>query len=257
MSDEKQFVPTGLLTLERANYLARKALFADTLLAKVDYDVGKALASIEEDWKARRPPEEELATQELSEAEIAVARLDKQFADTMRDIASQLREHTWSAHRWIRNAAYTETLRTFIFTSHGELIQMPHSIWGGEEFGGIVSSGRASTVHRSELVSGRVLVRAEDLERALPDQPQGSTTTSSRLPPYLKFMVRAAEALRTSADERLPKDKIRQWLRDNWPSELGELSDNKIESMATFLRRPEHQKGGLLSGQQVRDLRRG
>ncbi|MDP6813461.1 MAG: hypothetical protein QF582_09650, partial [Alphaproteobacteria bacterium] len=43
---------------------------------------------------------------------------------------------------------------------------------------------------------------------------------------------------------RIPKDKIEHWLRINWPDEFGSQSKRKIESMATFLRLPEDERGG-------------
>jgi hypothetical protein len=43
----------------------------------------------------------------------------------------------------------------------------------------------------------------------------------------------------------MPKKSIEHWLRTNWPKELGQPSETKIATLATYLRKPEDEKGGL------------
>ena len=57
-------------------------------------------------------------------------------------------------------------------------------------------------------------------------------------------MLRAVRELSPEAGNRIPKEIIENWLRENWPDELGKISKRKVVSMATFLRRPEDEKGG-------------
>ena len=61
-------------------------------------------------------------------------------------------------------------------------------------------------------------------------------------------MLRAISALDLRADTKLTKKQIEEWLRQHWPPELGQPSGSKIEYMATFLRRPEDERGGHYSG---------
>lgn len=68
--------------------------------------------------------------------------------------------------------------------------------------------------------------------------------TSGYTPPYIAFMLEAAQALELSPDNKIVKKQIEHWLRQNWPSELGRPTDNLISYMATLMRTPEEQKGG-------------
>ena len=62
--------------------------------------------------------------------------------------------------------------------------------------------------------------------------------------PYLAFMLRAAREMRLGPGTRTPKKTIEAWLRENWPDQLGELSERKIKNMATSLRYPKDERGG-------------
>lgn len=62
--------------------------------------------------------------------------------------------------------------------------------------------------------------------------------------PYLAFMLAASRAAPLSSDGRVPKKTVEAWLRENWPNELGAPTPNKITNMATFLRRPDEERGG-------------
>jgi|TARA_R110000823_G_C15950930_1_gene501707 hypothetical protein len=69
-------------------------------------------------------------------------------------------------------------------------------------------------------------------------------------PPYLRFMLKAARGLELSPDDRRTKNEIESWLIANWPKEFGDAmkansqASHKVQNMATFLRRPEQEKGG-------------
>ena len=63
-------------------------------------------------------------------------------------------------------------------------------------------------------------------------------------PPYLAFMLRAAREMGLGPGTRTPKKTIEAWLRENWPDQLGELSERKIKNMATSLRHPKDERGG-------------
>lgn len=63
--------------------------------------------------------------------------------------------------------------------------------------------------------------------------------------PYLAFMLRATREISFSSTDRTPKKVIEAWLRANWPPSLGEATDSKVKGMATFLRRPDDEAGGI------------
>lgn len=65
-------------------------------------------------------------------------------------------------------------------------------------------------------------------------------------PPYIEFMLEASEKLQLSGTKKISKDDILHWLTQNWPTHFGKPSDRKLEYMATFLRRPENEKGGYI-----------
>ena len=60
--------------------------------------------------------------------------------------------------------------------------------------------------------------------------------------PFLVFMYEAVKEL------QLPRAIIKQdleaWLRNNWPDNLGKISNRKIAAMATYLRGVDAQQGG-------------
>ena len=63
--------------------------------------------------------------------------------------------------------------------------------------------------------------------------------------PYLAFMVHATKSGLLTPGKRVPKKVIEQWLKNNWPVELGNPTPTKLATMATFLRRPEDEMGGI------------
>lgn len=99
-------------------------------------------------------------------------------------------------------------------------------------------------------IPGKMFVEKAELERLFPPNrrlmeaaeagPQPESYTS----PYLLFMIRAAAELDLAPEKRTKKEAIEAWLRDDWPAELGEASQEKVRYMATFLRSPAHEKGG-------------
>lgn len=119
--------------------------------------------------------------------------------------------------------------------------------WGGYLFEQIAATGLASVPDGSIALTGRVLIRAIDLDLAFPAsdaQLECRIAAPEQLPPYLRFMIEAAKQLGVSGSERLPKQHIISWLENNWPRGLGAPSNSKLEFMATFLRHPDDEKGG-------------
>lgn len=83
------------------------------------------------------------------------------------------------------------------------------------------------------------------LENTVPNQAK--PLSISYIPPYIEFMLRAVAELKLTANQRVNKDLIKEWVDKNWPAELDGKSDRLMESMVTLLRRPEDKKGGNTS----------
>ena len=67
----------------------------------------------------------------------------------------------------------------------------------------------------------------------------------SPVPDGLHFMTFMCEAVKELQLPRaILKKDLEDWLRDNWPDNLGKISDRKIAAMATYLRGVDAQKGG-------------
>ena len=63
--------------------------------------------------------------------------------------------------------------------------------------------------------------------------------------PYVRLLLAATNAGMFKGNNRVEKKVIEHWLQQNWPPELGQSSPTKIATLATYLRRPEDEKGGL------------
>jgi hypothetical protein len=168
-------------------------------------------------------------------------------------------------HREIRRALYDGKITGSILTSDGKLIEIPSEIWGSASFASIVETGHAALNVGSNRIKGRALIRNDELkafcdswyasrparkkERAAKDAagPEKTDTVEDRtgyVPPYLAFMLRAAQELGLSESRRAPKEVVESWLREHWPSDFGVPTRNKISYMATLLRHPGDEKGG-------------
>jgi hypothetical protein len=88
-----------------------------------------------------------------------------------------------------------------------------------------------------------------------PDALANESHATPYVPPYVEFMMRASRALLLDHEQKVPKDEIVHWLKEHWPKNLGKMSESKIQYMATFLRRPEDEKGGNLRETQIRKRR--
>jgi hypothetical protein len=88
------------------------------------------------------------------------------------------------------------------------------------------------------------------LKQTHPDTPNrasGTIISDDYIPPYIEFLLGAIPSLNLSANNRVNKDEVVNWLAENWPDGLEGKSDRLINSMATLLRRPEDKKGGNTS----------
>lgn len=83
----------------------------------------------------------------------------------------------------------------------------------------------------------------DDTENKHRDQIDRKTQSFGHLP-YLEFMITAAGETGLATGKRLPKKTLENWIKNNWPASLGAPTDRKVVYMATFLRRPDDEKGG-------------
>jgi len=148
----------------------------------------------------------------------------------------------------------------------GRFTSVPHFFWNTKEAADVLWQDAAVQIPSSKS-EGRVVVRKSEVIAFCLDGEEGlrnlhmqsDTSTSSRWkkglpltserryePPYLSFLWQAAAELNLTPDERRPKEEIETWLRSNWPDHLPSASRQKIASMATILRHPTHERGGLL-----------
>lgn len=147
-----------------------------------------------------------------------------------------------------------------ILLQGGALRDVPSEIWLS---GGGLSTMRTGRVSFSPsgMVTweGPVLLERLEFEAALRqtaagsgiDIPNSETRSIDDIDaarhPYLAFMNRAARECPFDPTGRTPKKTVRAWLEEHWPAELGQPTPTKLDSMATFLRRPEDEKGGIHS----------
>ena len=150
-------------------------------------------------------------------------------------------------------------------TKAGDLTEIPLHIWGRDGITSVFELGNdrqkwlnpnmiefclPTVSYDSIRVEGRVLLKRSEVERYIataPDTvppPHRSRDRIEYTPPYLAFMLRATRALGLKDGIRTPKEIIEGWLRENWPDHLGTPTNRKTESMATFLRHPEDERGG-------------
>lgn len=84
----------------------------------------------------------------------------------------------------------------------------------------------------------------EKFPKATNNNVDKANTIPDYLPPYLAFMIRATRELELTEENIPVKKVIEHWLKENWPTELGQPTQNLVGSLATALRPPEAQKGG-------------
>jgi len=142
---------------------------------------------------------------------------------------------------------------------------LPH-IWGRDDIQSVFELGNCGNNWRNPNISkydaapdsfgfsgpaeGRALLRKSDIELYIsPSQettsaPQENDERLEYTPPYVAFMLRAVRELGLEPSSRATKDSIEDWIRENWPDELGYPAKRKVEYMATFIRHPGDEKGG-------------
>lgn len=153
----------------------------------------------------------------------------------------------------LRNALASEQFGAEILDEFGTFRRISAQSWISNKGSVFLSSG----VGEVELMGGMQLtmftgpiVFPNDFLKV---GPKETATKRSDTPasldekqfPYLAFMLNATNSGLFNQSKRTPKKTIEAWLHRNWPSDLREPTDTKVRNMASFLRRPEDEKGGL------------
>jgi hypothetical protein len=185
-----------------------------------------------------------------------------------------------------RKALSSGQVLTAVIDRTGDPVPLTRNYWNTPDGGDVLwTDGLASFEHNGKSAIGQVAVESSSLreyittevELILNQQPTASdvphtsaecktsesttlqnvgqggqaTFDLSQLPPYLQFMLKAAERLEITTGKHVKKDTVDEWLKENWPDDLP-WSAIKMRVMGTFLRDPDAQKGGL---QPMRNLR--
>lgn len=76
-------------------------------------------------------------------------------------------------------------------------------------------------------------------------QTQTPVEAASRyVPPYIEYMLWVVEEFGVSKHTRPDPATLETFIKHNWPDSLPGYSDKKANMMSTFIRRPEHGRGG-------------
>jgi hypothetical protein len=176
------------------------------------------------------------------------------------DLTNEWQNEFAAARRWkeclesFRSQLAEGEIKSQILNKDGDYHDIPSSFWrsvSGEKalLDGFAEFKFVSELGYPYLTAGPIVFDAEFLYPELklknlePEIAEFSIDGSKF--PYLAFMIRAAKQAPFLSTGRTSKKVIEAWLKENWPNELGKLTESKIRGMATFLRRPEDERGGL------------
>ena len=156
----------------------------------------------------------------------------------------------------LRNEAAKSAVRSEILTRHGRLFDVNQSDWLSDRAEEALHTGMLEIVRSGgygssiNKIRGLVVFERESFEAMLAPKAEGPPSDAQVDPdrfPYLAFMLRVATHFSQAPEGRIPSDQLKAWISENWSTRLGRKTDAKIANMATFLRRPEDEKGGNFS----------
>lgn len=168
-------------------------------------------------------------------------------------------EEAAARQRWLecrnmmRNELACERFEALVLRKGGDFFKIPVERWLGEMGGEPIRTGVAKFLHshgystfeiEGPVLLERLFLQKEKTEVSKSEAQVAPTINEVRFP-YLAFMIVAAREAPFSSKGRTSKKTLEGWIRDNWPDGLGEATETKITNMATFLRRPEDERGGI------------
>lgn len=147
----------------------------------------------------------------------------------------------------------------------GKLIEIPTHVWARDDISSVFELGNDRTKWQNpniisfndcviKSVTGRVLLKQSDVEdyvapaADITSTPGRSGNENKYTTAYLDLQRYVAQILGLKEGIRTPKDDIKHCLRENWSKFIeGPVSDRMVEQMATTLRSPKDQHGGLFT----------
>lgn len=169
------------------------------------------------------------------------------------------RIETEAAERWnrasniARNHLADGRITAFISTENGKLLEVPRQTWRSKAAPRYIAAGRAQIVelhgYSTFKQEGFLVLDCQEISRLYATTPAPADNEfhqpiDAAKFPYIAFLIRASQEIEF-APGRTAKKIIDHWLRTNWPTSLGAPTQSKLSNLATFLRRPEHERGGV------------
>lgn len=162
--------------------------------------------------------------------------------------AEKVAKERWAkCLRLMRNRLAAGTYQGFVLDKNGTFEKIPSSEWishNGQTMllTGVAKFGIPGMMHLIDRDGPAVLTA--DFMSAGSVLPTGGSPNLDRFP-YVRLLLAATNSGLFTGNGRVEKKVIEHWLEQNWPQELGQSSSTKIATLATYLRRPEDEKGGL------------
>jgi hypothetical protein len=159
------------------------------------------------------------------------------------------KERWASCVRLMRNRLAAGTYKGLVLLREGEFRAIPVSEWISANGSAMLATGVAKFNTAGMMHSiphdGPAVLQANFL---ISNQSKNQVETKNlERFPYIRLLLAATNAKLFKGNGRVEKKVIEHWLQQNWPTELGNSTPTKISTLATYLRRPEDEKGGLRS----------
>jgi hypothetical protein len=152
----------------------------------------------------------------------------------------------------MRNRLADKTYEAFALEENGYFYEVPVEKWLGKDGEKAIRTGVVDffppSYGSSSIVRGPAVLRHDFLRTTpnkIPNPDEALDNVELKRFPYLGFLLQAARSGVFKGDEKVQKKTIEHWLRSHWPPDLGSMTETKIATLATYLRRPEDEKGGL------------
>jgi hypothetical protein len=157
------------------------------------------------------------------------------------------KERWESCVKLMRNRLAAGTYKGLVLQRHGEFNEIPVNEWINVNGSLMLATGVAK-FNIAGMVSiitrdGPAILKANFLTSNRSEN-QVETKNLERFP-YIRLLLAATNAGLFKGNARVEKKVIEHWLQQNWPPELGNSTPTKVSTLATYLRRPEDEKGGL------------
>lgn len=165
------------------------------------------------------------------------------FADEIEQAEAVRKRRENVEDRFLREMLWPATVIAHYIAGDGRIMGIEPHTWGSPSGKQDFERGWLElSTEDGNMTVRPILIRSEELD-AVSDLSSADPNRQYKTP-YQRFMDQAAQELGLTADRAVPKNHIVEWLKANWPANLGKTSERDIEKMATFLRDPSDRKGG-------------